>query len=587
MSGLISPVTEARQGRRREWRHRAQGNALGAEAKALLDRAPGVIEFPVLTCGILVDHVVAPTFLRGDEHDRTGGTAYAEVGASSRTMASRHHVSFTLRRWRHLCQVHETQCNVASHSVSRKQSAHEEQVLCRGTAEGGQVGGRLRHGADHGPTLEIAVRENDAGRRIRGEVILGDEPCEKRLDSGETGVPRRGGDALPAVVPLADERGEKRLVEIASGDLLAVELSARERQEVPEDVLLEQNPAQVRLLSTLRARTMRVIRYDLMDGGVIGSLGDVGVALCDPPWYREHYAMFLAQAARVCALGARVYLSMLPAGTRPGALTDRLEVIRIASELGLHVHSVEADVLGYEAPEFEIRSLRREDNRVFGLKNRAAFWKALHLLAGRQPPVRPVVGDQLVERARRILETRLFGRRSDMKIAGKEEIASRLAAELSRMSSGLDEAALEGLCFRLGVRGHLAILNEPYLSLILGGHKTIESRFSRRRCAPYERVRAGDILILKESSGPIRGVAVVEDAKFFSNLTPSLVREVMTSYAQGLQLEEDFRASKEDTCFASLFFLGETVRTAAIQIAKVDRRAWIVFNEGGGQQQLL
>jgi len=39
---------------------------------------------------------------------------------------------------------------------------------------------------------------------------------------------------------------------------------------------------------------------------------------------------------------------------------------------------------------------------------------------------------------------------------------------------------------------HLAIFVEPYLSFILDGRKTVESRFSSVRCAPYKRVLPGD-----------------------------------------------------------------------------------------------
>ncbi|RBP05022.1 hypothetical protein DFR50_1376 [Roseiarcus fermentans] len=36
---------------------------------------------------------------------------------------------------------------------------------------------------------------------------------------------------------------------------------------------------------------------------------------------------------------------------------------------------------------------------------------------------------------------------------------------------------------RVGI--HLAIFAEPFLSMVLSGEKTIESRFRRNRCAPY------------------------------------------------------------------------------------------------------
>ncbi len=37
-------------------------------------------------------------------------------------------------------------------------------------------------------------------------------------------------------------------------------------------------------------------------------------------------------------------------------------------------------------------------------------------------------------------------------------------------------------------RAHLAVMHEPYLSYVLEGRKTIESRFSRHRVAPFDQV---------------------------------------------------------------------------------------------------
>ena len=50
---------------------------------------------------------------------------------------------------------------------------------------------------------------------------------------------------------------------------------------------------------------------------------------------------------------------------------------------------------------------------------------------------------------------------------------------------------------------HLAVLKEPYLEFILKGEKTVESRFSIRRRAPYKRVEKGDVVILKQQSGNV------------------------------------------------------------------------------------
>jgi hypothetical protein len=57
---------------------------------------------------------------------------------------------------------------------------------------------------------------------------------------------------------------------------------------------------------------------------------------------------------------------------------------------------------------------------------------------------------------------------------------------------------------------HLAIYNkkafgDDYIRLMLQGKKTLDSKFTDRKTAPYQRLSPGDVVYLKESSGPIRG----------------------------------------------------------------------------------
>ena len=46
---------------------------------------------------------------------------------------------------------------------------------------------------------------------------------------------------------------------------------------------------------------------------------------------------------------------------------------------------------------------------------------------------------------------------------------------------------------------HIAILRKKYFNLILSGKKTIESRFSYNKIAPYKQVEVGETIYLKES----------------------------------------------------------------------------------------
>ena len=53
---------------------------------------------------------------------------------------------------------------------------------------------------------------------------------------------------------------------------------------------------------------------------------------------------------------------------------------------------------------------------------------------------------------------------------------------------------------------HLAILTPGWIDLILDGSKTIESRFTKVRCAPFGKVHEGDSVYLKESGGLVKGM---------------------------------------------------------------------------------
>jgi hypothetical protein len=84
------------------------------------------------------------------------------------------------------------------------------------------------------------------------------------------------------------------------------------------------------------------------------------VVMCDPPWYVEYYAAFLAQAAVIAEIGATVFISLLPLCTRPESERDRQEIFNIAGSLGLTPYALEPGVLVYDIPPFERKSLALE-----------------------------------------------------------------------------------------------------------------------------------------------------------------------------------------------------------------------------------
>lgn len=126
--------------------------------------------------------------------------------------------------------------------------------------------------------------------------------------------------------------------------------------------------------------------------------------------------------------------------------------------------------------------------------------------------------------------------------------------------------------------GHLAVMHEPYLSLILDGSKTVESRFSQMQVAPYRQIRRGDLVLFKLLSGPVTAIARVADADFYVLDAAAWDRlrqrfEPMLA-AQG----ESFWTDRENARYASLVRLGDVRPITPIQVAKRDRRGWVVLS---------
>src|SRR5579859_1065899 len=85
---------------------------------------------------------------------------------------------------------------------------------------------------------------------------------------------------------------------------------------------------------------------------------------------------------------------------------------------------------------------------------------------------------------------------------------------------------------------HLAIMREPYLSRVLDGSKTIESRWLHTRRAPYGRLQAGDQIAFKRSGGSILAVASAVRVEQYADLTPAAVIGLLQRWGSALQLTD-------------------------------------------------
>ena len=121
---------------------------------------------------------------------------------------------------------------------------------------------------------------------------------------------------------------------------------------------------------------------------------------------------------------------------------------------------------------------------------------------------------------------------------------------------------------------HLAVFADPFVSLVLDGRKTVESRFSRVRCAPFDLVSEGDIIFIKKVAGPICGLVLAKRAWFYE-LDKQVLADIRKTYGSTICADDEFWYHRRKASYATLIELAEPTAIPATQCNKRDRRGWV------------
>ncbi len=81
---------------------------------------------------------------------------------------------------------------------------------------------------------------------------------------------------------------------------------------------------------------------------------------------------------------------------------------------------------------------------------------------------------------------------------------------------------------------HVAIMKKSWglTQKILSGEKNIESRWYKAKCAPWDRIKPGDMVYFKDSGESVTLKAQVHKFLQFSDLTPQKVQEILNQYGK-------------------------------------------------------
>lgn len=121
---------------------------------------------------------------------------------------------------------------------------------------------------------------------------------------------------------------------------------------------------------------------------------------------------------------------------------------------------------------------------------------------------------------------------------------------------------------------HLAVFSEPFLSLLLSNRKTADIRMSQARCAPFGTVHTGDIVLIKEVSGPIRAAATVSKVHSFLTAVTS-ISKIRDMYGKMLCAPDAFWSRRKAAKYATVIELEHVWMIEPITVPKRDRRAWV------------
>lgn len=133
---------------------------------------------------------------------------------------------------------------------------------------------------------------------------------------------------------------------------------------------------------------------------------------------------------------------------------------------------------------------------------------------------------------------------------------------------------------------HLAIFSKIGAEAILSGKKTVETRFSQFKIAPFGQISIGDIVFIKISGGEIVGQFKVKQVHSFEGLEAKDLEKIFQEYGEKISLsgkleDQKYQQTKVSSRYGTLIFITQAERliTSPIKFKKKDLRGWVVLDK--------
>lgn len=125
---------------------------------------------------------------------------------------------------------------------------------------------------------------------------------------------------------------------------------------------------------------------------------------------------------------------------------------------------------------------------------------------------------------------------------------------------------------------HLAIFTPEATESLFSGKKKIDGRFSQIKIAPFLKVAAGDVVLIKITGGKIVGQFTVDRVLYFDHPRVFEIDEIKRKYGRDLALAGTFWLDHERVNYATLMFIRAVTKfIIPPEVTKHDLRPWVVL----------
>lgn len=125
---------------------------------------------------------------------------------------------------------------------------------------------------------------------------------------------------------------------------------------------------------------------------------------------------------------------------------------------------------------------------------------------------------------------------------------------------------------------HLAVFTLQSTKDIFSGKKKVDGRFSKIKIAPFGKVAAGDLILMKVSGEQIVGQFRADRVFYFDHPQKDELKSLINKYGRELVMPESFWLAHELTHYVTLVFIKEVTKfLIEPDVPKKDLRPWVVL----------